>query len=142
LFQTNESETMQTRGMEMQKAVFQVLEENEKPMSAYDILKVLRASHARLAPTTIYRALHALCARGRAHRIESLNAFAARRSTAPCEAVILSICEDCGAVEETAAADLLNEVVRSVGRSGFAPSRHVVELHGHCRACAKAGISA
>lgn len=133
---------MRTPGMEMQMAVFQVLREHDKPMSAYDILNVLRASRTRLAPTTIYRALHALCARGRAFRIESLNAFAARRSTDPCEAVILSICDDCGAVEETAAAELLEEVTRSVRRSGFAPTRHVVELHGHCGACVKAGAPA
>ena len=128
--------TMQARGMAMQMAVFQVLEQQTKPMSAYDILDALRDTNARLAPTTIYRALNALCARGQIYRIESLKAFAVKRCSAPSDAVILSICDACGTVEETADAGLLQKISRSASWSGFEPQRHVVELHGWCSACA------
>lgn len=129
--------TMQARGMAMQMAVFHVLEQQNKPMSAYDILDTLRGSNARLAPTTIYRALHALCARGLTYRIESLNAFAVKRCSAPSDAVIVAICDGCGTVEETADAGLLQQVAQSASRSGFEPKRHVVELRGRFGACVK-----
>ena len=118
----------------MQMAVFRVLEQHGKPMSAYDILDALRGTNARLAPTTIYLALHALCARGQTYRIESLNAFAVKRCSAASDAVIISICDGCGTLEETAAAGFLKKVARSTSRSGFEPKRHVVELHGGGRA--------
>ena len=127
---------IQARMTTMQMAVFQVLEQHDKPMSAYDILDALRGSNARLAPTTIYRALNALCARGQTYRIESLKAFAVKRSSAPSDAVILSICDGCGTVEEIADAGLLQHVEQSARRSGFEATRHVVELHGRCGACA------
>ena len=128
--------TMRARITTMQMAVFRVLEQQNKPMSAYDILDALRDTNARLAPTTIYRALNALCARGQTYRIESLKAFAVKRCSAPSDAVILSICDGCGTIEETADAGLLQQVEQSARQSGFEPTRHVVELHGWCSVCA------
>lgn len=124
-----------TRGAQMQAVVLDLLKKRQRPVSAYDILHALRGPGAKLAPTTIYRALNALCARGEVHRIESLNAYAARRGTDPRAPVILAICDSCGALAETPAPDLLGALTAHARRAGFEPVRHVVELHGHCTAC-------
>ena len=119
----------------MQAEVLGVLRSHGVPISAYGVLGCLREKHPRLTPPTIYRALAALTERGTAHRVESLNAFVACRCDRHHHASILSICSDCGAVEENISADLLDRLSRIAGKSGFAPMRHVIEVHGQCGSC-------
>ena len=123
---------MSERGQRMQAQVLAVLRSHRVPMSAYEVLRCLRDENPRLAPPTIYRALAALAERGKAHRVESLNAFIACQCDRHHRASILSICGDCGAVEENISADLLTRLSRIAGQSGFAPTRHVIEVHGQC----------
>ena len=50
-------------------------------------------------------------------------------------ASVLLICDDCGAVDECVATDLLKVLSNIIGKSGFAPKRHVIEVHGVCGSC-------
>ncbi|MEM6596463.1 MAG: Fur family transcriptional regulator [Pseudomonadota bacterium] len=131
---------MGRRGEMMQSDVMKALKGADEPLSAYDIIAALRNSYPKLAPTTVYRALKALMENGRIHRVESLNAYM------PCQHAhsdeqtqqhpsILSICDDCGSVEESAAPDLFSKLGRIMGKSGFTPERHVIEVHGRCADC-------
>lgn len=126
---------MPKRGEKMQEALLDVLRQHGNPMSAYALLDVLREDNAKLAPTTIYRALDALLSRGAVHRIESLNAYALCRHRNHDTTCILAICDDCGTVEEKLAPDLIDELSAEAAKSGFAPKRHVIEVHGQCAAC-------
>ena len=121
----------------MQAQVLGVLRRHLGPMSAYDVLDRLRESNPRLAPPTIYRALAALIERGRVHRLESLNAFMACRCDHHHNAAVLSICDGCGAVRESIAPDLVADLSAVAGQSGFAPKRHVIEVHGTCADCTR-----
>ena len=126
---------MGKRGEKIQAEVLAVLRRCRDPMSAYDVLGELREANPKIAPPTIYRALSALTERGRVHRIESLNAYIACQCDRHQNASVLSICDDCGAVEECVATDLLTLLSSIVGKSGFAPMRHVIEVHGVCGSC-------
>jgi len=126
---------MPTRGEQMQAEILAVLRRQDRPQSAYDVLAALRPAHPKIAPPTVYRALAALTADGRAHRLESLNAFVACHHQGHAKASIMSICDDCGGVEENVAPDLLDQLSSIAGRSGFQSTRHVVELHGVCASC-------
>ena len=126
---------MGTPGKRMQAEVLAVLRQNTGPLSAYGVLDALRAGNPKLAPQTVYRALKGLRQAGRVHRLESLNVYIACRSDPPCAAPILSICDDCGAVEERLAPDALKVLSGAVERSGFSPRRHVIEIHGVCAQC-------
>ncbi|MEM1314746.1 MAG: Fur family transcriptional regulator [Pseudomonadota bacterium] len=126
---------MTNRGEAMQSKVLAVLRRRRRPLSAYGVLRALQAEAPKLAPPTIYRALTALMARGLVHRLESENAYLACRAGADAKTAILSICDDCGLVEETAAPELISDLDGIAGRSGFSPSRHVVEVHGRCAEC-------
>ena len=126
---------MSTRGETIQAEVLAVLHRRRGPLSAYDVLGELREANPKIAPPTIYRALAALTERGRVHRLESLNAFIACQCERHLHASILSICDDCGAVEESVAPDLLKALSSIIGKSGFAPMRHVIEVHGLCASC-------
>lgn len=126
---------MGKRGEKMQVEVLAVLRRRRGPLSAYDVMGELREANPKIAPPTVYRALSALTERGRVHRLESINAFIACQFGRHRHASILSICDDCGTVEESVAPNLLKELSRIAGESGFAPSRHVIEVHGVCGRC-------
>ena len=133
---------MSKRGEKTQADVLAVLRQRGGPLSAYDVLRELRATNPRIAPPTIYRALAALRESGRVHRLESLNAFIACRCDRHTQASILSICDDCGTVEESVAPELLEDLSSVAGRSGFRPSRHVIEIHGICASCGAGQVPA
>lgn len=119
----------------MQAEVLGVLRRRRASLSAYDLLEELRGAYPKIAPPTIYNALSALTKRGRVHRVESLKAYVACQCDRHKHASILSICDDCGRVEERIAPDLLEIISGMVAETGFLPLRHVIEVHGICAAC-------
>lgn len=118
-----------------EEEVLAILGRNGKPMSAYDILADLRPTYPKVAPPTVYRLLATLAGRGEVHRLESLNAFVACSGHAHNQAAIMSICDECGTVEENVSSEIVDELTGITGQSGFAPSRHVIEVHGVCADC-------
>ena len=126
---------MSTRGEIMQSKVLAVLIREGSALSAYDVLDQLRHEYPKIAPPTVYRALHALIEKGGVHRVESLNAFVACNSTSHEHALIMSICDDCGSVEENAAPELMDNLAGILGKTGFDAHRHVIEVHGVCSTC-------
>lgn len=119
----------------MQADVLAVLRQGETPLSAYDVMGELRGKHPKIAPPTVYRALTALMEQGCVHRIESMNAFMPCGCEGHDHSSLMSICDDCGAVEETVAPDVVATISGLMSKSGFAPSRHVIEVHGLCASC-------
>ena len=61
---------------ENDEIVFAALSKADRPLTAYDLLGRLRTKGIT-APPTVYRSLDRLIKDGRAHRLESLNAFVA-----------------------------------------------------------------
>ncbi len=106
-----------------------------KPLSAYDLLGLLRDEGVN-APPTVYRALERLMRDGLAHRIESLNAFVACNKPHHTELASFAICDECGAVDEFTDRDLQARLGSVSARSGFHATRMTVEIHGHCARCA------
>lgn len=129
---------MRKQGGKIQSEVLALLRRRSKPLSAYEILARLNRKNGKLAPPTIYRALAALIEQGRVHRIESINAFIACQSQGHAHASVLSICDDCGAVEEHNDDALLRNLSALTERSGFNPSHHIIEVHGRCTDCGPA----
>ena len=119
-----------------QDDILALLHTRDLPMTAYQILEELKMGEPGIAPPTVYRTLSALTDQGRAHRLESLNAFVPCRCNHAGSVPVLAICEDCGAVEEHDGATLLPQLVALTANSGFRTDRHIVELHGQCNRCA------
>ena len=126
---------MSKRGQEMQAKILAILREAGTALSAYNVLDELKASHPKIAPPTVYNALAALISAGRVHRVESLKAYIACQFRSGNHTSVLSICRECGIVEEHLAPHLHKTLSGFVAESGFAPQRHVVEVHGVCSAC-------
>ena len=126
---------MNKRTEQLHSQVLALLRAQAGPLSAYDVLGALRENHPTLAPPTIYRILSTLVERGRIHRIESLNSYIACQHTHPTHTSVLSICDDCGAVDEHVSANLFKILSGIVDKSGFALVRNAVELRGVCGSC-------
>ena len=124
-----------TRSQQTQDTILSVLRANGGQMSAYDIAAEMRADNPKIAPTTIYRAMAVLTDKGLAHRVESTNAFMACRHDGEHDAAILSVCDSCGGVDESIAPELAQQMTSAAQRVGFAPKRHVMEVHGVCATC-------
>ncbi|MBY8978270.1 transcriptional repressor [Rhodobacteraceae bacterium NNCM2] len=133
---------MSKRGEQIREDVLAALRRRRSPQSAYDVLRKLRELHPKIAPPTIYRALTDLIESGRVHRVESLKAYIACQCDDKEHASILSICDHCGSVEISTAEGLLEDLSSIVGRSGFSPVRHVIEVHGICTECGDGKSSA
>ena len=117
--------------------VLEVLQGADGPRTAYQILDELRAVGVR-APTTVYRALDRLVGAGRAHRIESMNAFVCCDGGPHHEATAFAICDDCGTVTEFGEPEVLEPIVGWSRDRGFRVGSLTLELHGLCARCGKA----
>ncbi|MEL7300606.1 MAG: Fur family transcriptional regulator [Pseudomonadota bacterium] len=126
---------MGKRGEALQAEVLDALRSADGPLSAYDILAELRSTTPKMAPTTVYRVLAALTEKSLIHRLESLNAYIPCQCEEAGHEAIISICDDCGSVEETVAPELLATMAEAIGSKGFSAKRHVVEVHGTCADC-------
>lgn len=137
--ETNHEKRAHARRKDIKTLILELLRERCRPLGAYEIVAALEEKRGKVAPTTVYRALGALIEDGRAHRVESKNAYVVRRCAAHGEAhlsdSVLSICDGCGGVEEYFDMALLRELEELIGRSGFRASRHVIEIHGRCADC-------
>ena len=122
-----------------QELVLGTLNHAPAPLSAYDILDLLRSEGLR-APLQVYRALDKLVERGLAHRLESLNAFVAC-ADAHCHRkglIAFAICEGCGKVDEFADAVTEERLSAWAGATGFTVERTTMEIRGKCAVCLKA----
>lgn len=131
---------MGKRGEYLERLVVGVLSRNPRPLSAYDILHSLQLEEGKLAPPTVYRVLTTLQVKGHIHRIESLNAYVVCTHCFGHSASVMSICDDCGLVTETASNSLIKEIDTITRRKGFSPKRHIIEIHGSCQQCDEANI--
>jgi len=127
---------MRKRAAARQTDVLSVLNECDRPMTAYQILERLQVSEPDIAPPTVYRTLSALTDQGRAHRLESIKAFVPCRCNHVESLPVLAICEDCGSVEEHDGSDLLPKLNALTNQNAFHAKQHIVEIHGLCGTCA------
>jgi len=119
---------------ENDEMVFSVLSEALKPMTAYELLARLRTKGIT-APPTVYRALDRLIKDGRAHRLESLNAFVACARPHHRTSAIFAICRKCGTTAELSDAKLAPQISDWAKRLRFRTEESILEIRGECVDC-------
>jgi Fur family zinc uptake transcriptional regulator len=122
------------------KAIATVLRESSKPLSAYDLINLLR-DQGGIAPTTVYRSLARLIAAGMAHRLESLNAFVSCTHACRHGPAMFAICDTCGSVAEFDDEVVAARLATWAQSSTFSVSRTAVELRGRCKSCGTQAIA-
>lgn len=120
-----------------EEQVLGLLSSSPRVWSAYEIAEQLTQSQFRVAPAQIYRALARLCARGRARRIESLNAYAGANG----QGSVSLLCRQCHSCDATDGEGLAAAMKANAHEAGFEVERLVLEVLGLCARCRKgAGI--
>ena len=114
--------------------ILDFLKNQNKPLTAYEILEVMREDGIRAA-TTVYRALDKLNEKGLIHRIESLNAWTVCCGSHKNKIPVFEICNDCGDVKEHLDQRLTDNIKNLSFRTGFKANKPVLEIHGLCGNC-------
>ncbi len=117
------------------RAVLAKLLAATRPMTAYEILDVLRPEDASATPASVYRCLDFLLQHGVAHRLETMKSFVACEHPDHAHAVQFLICRQCGTVVETDDKRVESATAQLSHRLGFALDQRTVELTGTCATC-------
>ncbi|MFN8983170.1 MAG: transcriptional repressor [Alphaproteobacteria bacterium] len=143
----------QIRGVQLtplRRDVLRLVLEAEAPIGAYALLDQLKASRAKAAPPTVYRALDFLLEQGLIHRLERLNAFMGcvealeghDHDHAHDHPHQFLICRGCGATREISDHGVANAISAAAAKAGFSAARATVEIEGLCGKCGDALHSA
>ena len=112
----------------------------ERPLKAYELLDLMKATHDAAAPPTVYRALEFLLEHGFIHKLASVNAFVGcHHPASEPHAVPFLICDRCQSATELEDEQIVASLDRRARALGFVPQAQTLEVHGLCASCAAAG---
>jgi Fur family transcriptional regulator, zinc uptake regulator len=107
----------------------------ERPLTAYEILDLLRPRDPSTTPAGVYRSLDFLTELGLVHRIDSAKSFIACAMPDHTHPSQMLVCRRCGTVVETEDSQVA-QATQSLGRRlGFALDRNTMEFVGLCSSC-------
>jgi Fur family transcriptional regulator, zinc uptake regulator len=119
----------------LRRNVLAILLAAERPLTAYEILDLLRPADRAATPAGVYRSLDFLTVHRLAHRIESSKAFVACVFPEHAHPSQMLVCRRCGTAVETEDSRVV-EAAENLGRRlGFALDRGALELTGLCPSC-------
>lgn len=114
-----------------------------RPLKAYELLELMKATHEGAAPPTVYRALDFLLENGFIHKLSSINAFVAcHHPGGERHAVPFLICDHCQTAIELEDDEIVRLLDARARALGFTPRAQTLEVHGVCATCAAAGAAA
>lgn len=124
------------------RAVLTKLLPASRPLTAYELLDLVRPEDAAITPASIYRSLDFLVNVGLVHRLDSTRSFVACDHPDHPHAGQFLICRECGTVVE-AEDKRIDRAAEDLGeRHGFTLEHRSVELTGVCGACRAADATA
>lgn len=115
----------------MSALILSILEQADRPLTAYGIQAQAAAAGVQLYPTQIYRTVRRLVEEARVARIETANAYMASRTAA----AAIAVCRSCGRAFPFPIGSALNECNETLRASGFVMDNLVIEALGKCRDC-------
>ena len=122
----------------MRQSVFEALTGFEKPASAYDIAEeVSKRQGRRVAANSVYRILDLFVGANLVRRVESANAYVANEHPDCLHDCIFLVCDTCGQTTHIDDDSVASNVRSAASKTGFAPERPVIEVHGRCADCAE-----
>lgn len=121
---------------DLRRDVLQMLHHAQKPVGAYELFDQMKEAGKASAPPAVYRVLDFLVEQGLAHKLQTLSAYTACKSTPHQHEAFFLICRDCGQASETTVPSTL---MKSAQTDGFRPEHLVVEAVGVCQNCQDIG---
>ncbi len=122
----------------MRASVFEAIAGFKRPASAYDIAEaVSKREGRRVAANTVYRILDLFVGANLVRRVESSNAYIANEHPDCLHDCIFLVCDACGQTTHIDDDQVASTLRVAAARTGFAPVRPVMEVHGKCQDCAE-----
>lgn len=124
------------------RRVLALLLQSERPLGAYEIIKLLDADSdraSRTAPPTVYRALDFLLEQGFVHRVSSLQAYVSCVEPDHAHSAQFLVCTDCGRADELIDTRLEASIEAVTRARGFASGAHALEVTCRCQGCESSG---
>jgi Fur family zinc uptake transcriptional regulator len=120
----------------MRASVFDALAACDRPASAYDIAEaVSKAEGRRVAANSVYRILDLFVGANLARRVESVNGYVANTHPDCRHDCIFLVCDACGLTTHIDDDRLSTGIRTSAEKSGFTPTRPIIEVRGRCANC-------
>jgi Fur family zinc uptake transcriptional regulator len=119
----------------LRRNVLALLLSAERPLTAYEILDLLRPTDGSATPAGVYRSLDFLSELGLVHRIESAKSFIACAMPDHAHPSQMLVCRRCGTAVETEDSRVAKATEDLGRRLGFALDRRTMELNGLCLSC-------
>lgn len=125
----------QVRLTRLRQLALETIWESHRPTKAYELLERM-GTERRLAPPSVYRALHFLEQQGLVHRLYSTQSFigCSYPASSPHTGQFL-ICNSCGTAAELSMASVPAEAEHAALAAGFHVEQATIELQGRCQAC-------
>ncbi len=119
----------------LRRQTLEMIWKSHRPVKAYALLAQLSVQR-KLAPPSLYRALHFLEQQGLIHRLRSTRSFigCSHPATTPHSGQFL-ICIRCDTVAELPGLPITPGTQRTATSLGFAIDRATVEFLGQCQTC-------
>jgi Fe2+ or Zn2+ uptake regulation protein len=130
--------TLQAQGYKVTKPrlqVLEVLEEAQKPVSPYEIQRLLKQKGKYLNHVTIYRTLDLFCRLNVAHKVLSDGGFVKCTLGEREGCHRFMVCQDCGDIQEFADEGLCQKENEFAQNLGFYTEHHLSEFSGLCSQC-------
>jgi Fur family zinc uptake transcriptional regulator len=117
------------------RSVFAAILSAARPLTAYEILELVRPKDSSATPTSVYRSLNFLTELGLVHRIESAKSFVACAMPEHPHPSQMLVCRGCGTTVETEDPRVAVAAERLGSRLGFVLDRSTMEFTGLCSSC-------
>src|SRR4051794_21402123 len=119
----------------LRRTVLMLVLAAERPLTAYEILDLLRPKDPSAIPAGVYRSLDFLTELGLVHRIDSAKSFIACAMPDHAHPSQMLVCRRCGTVVETDDSRVASATESLGRRLGFALGRNTMEFVGLCSSC-------
>jgi Fur family zinc uptake transcriptional regulator len=120
---------------QLRQQVYELVARQTTPMSAYELLDVLKTERGNAAPVTVYRALDFLRQAGLVHRIDALHAYTACEAESADHGGMLLVCDNCRTITEFENSGLEKQIARTALDHQFHTAHHLIEIRGLCSTC-------
>jgi len=139
LFMVQDSiQILQAQGYKVtrpRRQVLEILEQTQKPISPYELQRLLKQKGKYLNHVTIYRILELFCSLNLAHKVLSSGGFVkcSLGDKKGCHRFV--VCRQCGAIQEFADKELCQDEDKLARSLGFHTEYHLSEAYGLCSNC-------
>jgi Fur family zinc uptake transcriptional regulator len=132
------SEDTDLKITDLRKDILDIILSAKKPLSAYDVLDLLKTKRTNAKPPTVYRVIEYFVEKKVIHRVETTNKFVGCSQLDNFKTKyhgILFLCQECGNSFELVDDEFLAALKSFSKKHHFSVNESLVEVKGVCQQC-------